>query len=179
MKKFLSALFVCCTILLCATFAVSAETGTPAYAAVKAQSACKIVTQPKTTYAKNGETVKVTVKASGKGLKYQWYIKNDGATKYTKTSVTSATYSVKMSSTTNKRSVYCIVKDQYGNSVKSNVVQLRMKATITTQPKTTYAGSGATAKVTVKAAGNGLKYEWYFKNAGATKYTKASTTSST
>ncbi|MBQ9842378.1 MAG: hypothetical protein IJO42_04630, partial [Clostridia bacterium] len=38
---------------------------------------------------------------------------------------------------------------------------------ITTQPKTSYTAYGATAKATVKASGDGLKYTWYVKNAGA------------
>ena len=38
---------------------------------------------------------------------------------------------------------------------------------ISEQPKTAYAKSGETAKVTVKAEGDGLKYQWYYKNAGA------------
>ena len=103
MKKFWSVLFIICTILLCSTFALSANAASAT--STKTQSVCKITTQPKTTYAKKGATVKVTVNASGKGLKYQWYIKDSGAKKYSKRSTTSATYSVKMSSKVNNRYV--------------------------------------------------------------------------
>ena len=47
-----------------------------------------------------------------------------------------------------------------------------MAASITTQPKTVTVAKNKTAKVTVKAAGDGLKYTWYVKNAGAKKFTK-------
>jgi hypothetical protein len=54
-----------------------------------------------------------------------------------------------------------------------------MAASITTQPKTVTVKKDATAKVTVKAAGDGLKYTWYYKNAGAKKFTKATTKTAT
>jgi hypothetical protein len=141
--------------------------------------AASITTQPKTTYTQSGSTAKVTVKAAGDGLKYTWYYKNYGASKFTKSTATTSTYSVKMSSTTKDRQVYCIVKDKYGKTAKSNTVYLRMAATVTTQPKTAYTKNGSTAKMTVKAAGDGLKYTWYYKNKGATKFTKSSTTTAT
>ncbi len=146
---------------------------------VQLRMAATVTTQPKTTYTKSGATAKATVGAAGDGLKYTWYVKNAGATKYVKSSITTATYSVKMSNTVKNRSVYCVITDKYGNSVKTDVVQLRMKATITTQPKITYTKSGETAKVTVGAAGDGLKYTWYVKNAGATMYVKSSITTAT
>lgn len=130
----------------------------------------KITTQPKTTYTKSGATAKVTVKAQGDGLTYQWYIKNAGSSKYSKSSVTSATYSAKMSSSTKDRYAYCVITDAYGNSVQTKTVRLRMAASITTQPKNVEVAEGKTAKVTVKAAGDGLTYKWYYKNPGATKF---------
>ena len=139
----------------------------------------KITTQPKTSYTAYGETAKATVKATGDGLKYTWYVKNAGSSKYSKSSVTKSTYSVKMTDSVKGRSVYCVVKDKKGKTVKSSAAVLRMKATVTTEPKTTYAKQGATAKLTVKAKGDGLKYAWYVKNAGASKYSKSSITKST
>ena len=49
-------------------------------------------------------------------------------------------------------------KDKYGNEVKTSTVYLRQAASITTQPKTTYTKLNGTAKVTVKASGDGLKW---------------------
>ena len=130
-----------------------------------------------TAYAKKGATASVKVTASGDGLKYAWYIKNAGATKFTKSSVTGATYSTTLNSTTKNRQVYCKVTDKYGKTVTSKTVYLRESVSITTQPKTVTVAKNKTAKVTVKASGDGLKYTWYIKNASASKYTKSSVTS--
>ncbi len=143
------------------------------------REAVSITTQPKTTYTKKGATTKVTVKASGDGLKYQWYFKKAGATKYSKSSNTTSVYDTKMSSASKNRMVYCVVTDKYGNKVKSDTKTLREAVSITTQPKTVTVKKNATAKVTVKASGDGLKYTWYIKNAGSTKYIKSSITKST
>ena len=140
----------------------------------------KITTQPKTTYAKEGATAKVTVKATGTGLKYTWYIKNASASKYSKSSVTASTYSVKLSSSSHNRRIYCVVTDKYGNKVQSNTVILRRQASITKESATVRSAQyGAKASAKVTAVGDGLKYTWYVKNNGASKYSKSSVTSST
>ena len=138
-----------------------------------------ITTQPKTTSTKKGATAKATVKAAGDGLTYTWYYKNASASKFTKASTKSATYSVKMNATTKNRKVYCVVKDKWGNTVKTKTVTLREAVSVTAQPKTVTVKKGATAKTTVKASGDGLTYTWYYKNASASKFTKASTKSAT
>ena len=141
----------------------------------------KITTQPKNTAAPEGSTAKVTVKAKGDGLSYQWYIKNAGKDKFSKSSVTTATYSCKMSDSTDGRQVYCVVTDQYGNTVKSKTVTLYMgnPAKITSQPTSIAAAEGKTAKVTVKATGDDITYQWYIKNPGKEKFSKSSVTSAT
>lgn len=143
------------------------------------REAVSIVTEPKTGYAKSGKTVKVSVEASGDELTYQWYIKNAGGSKYSKSSITSATYSAKMSDKVHDRRVYCVVTDKYGKTVQSKTVLLRLAATITTQPKDVTVAEGEIAKVKVKAVGDELTYQWYIKNAGSSKFSKSSVTSAT
>ena len=143
------------------------------------REAVSIVTEPKTGYAKSGKTVKVSVEASGDELTYQWYIKNAGGSKYSKSSITSATYSAKMSDKVHGRRVYCVVTDKYGKTVQSKTVLLRLAATITTQPKDVTVAEGEIAKVKVKAVGDELTYQWYIKNAGSSKFSKSSVTSAT
>jgi len=146
----------------------------------KSPSKVSIKTQPKTAYAKEGATAKVTVTASGEGLTYQWYIKNAGATKYSKSSITKSAYTVTMSAKAHGRRVYCIITDQYGNTVKSSTVLVRRQATITKEPATAaYAKKGAKASIKISTLGDGLKYTWYIKNDGASKYSKSSVTSAT
>ena len=137
----------------------------------------KITTQPASVWVAEGDKATVTVEAEGDGLTYAWYYKNPGDSSYTYTSsFTGDTYSVTMNEDRDGRYVYCKVSDQYGNTVKSKTVSLNMQTPlkITTQPKSVKVAEGKTAKVTVKAQGDGLTYRWYYKNPGATSYSYTS-----
>lgn len=147
--------------------------------AVVLREKVSITAQPKTSYAVIGEKATVSVTASGDGLTYQWYVKNVGEKTYTATSVKSATYEVELNAKTKDRRVLCHVTDKYGNLVKSQSVVLREKVSITAQPKATTVKKNRIAKTTVKATGDGLRYVWYVKGAGAKKYTKSSITTAT
>lgn len=153
--------------------------GTLTWVEYQIDNSLKILEQPKAGYAKFGGTAKISVKAQGEGLKYQWYIKNAGQTKYSKSSVTTATYSCKLTEKTKDRKVYCVITDANGESVKTKTTIVREAVSITKQPKDAQAQSGKTVKVSVTASGDGLKYQWYIKNAGAKKYSKSSVTSAT
>ena len=132
-----------------------------------------ITAEPKTAYAKMGEVAKATVTAEGDGLQYKWYIKNTNGTKYSKSSVTGPTYSCRMSDKSKDRRALCIITDQYGNEVQSKTIVIREAVSIVTEPKTTYAQSGADLKLKIEASGDGLTYQWYIKNVGSDKYTKS------
>ena len=56
-----------------------------------------ITSQPKSVYVEAGEKASVSVAATGDNLSYQWYIAAQGSTKFTKSSVTKAAYSITMS----------------------------------------------------------------------------------
>ncbi|MBQ3093618.1 MAG: hypothetical protein IJC52_00450, partial [Clostridia bacterium] len=132
------------------------------------------------SYAEKDKIASAKVTAVGDGRTYTWYVKNPGATKYSKSSITSATYQTKMTEANSDRRVYCIVKDQYGNEVRSKTFVLRMKATITSVPATAaYAAIGQKVSVAIGAAGDELTYAWYIKNANGTKYSKSSLTGPT
>ena len=139
----------------------------------------KITTQPVNVAVSDGKTAKVTVKATGTGLKYTWYYAKKGSSQFTKTTVTSASYSVKMSSSVDGGKVYCVVADSYGNTVKSSAVTLYKgtPAKITTQPKGITVAEGKTGKLEIKASGSSLKYQWYVKYKGASSYTKVGSSS--
>ena len=138
------------------------------------KSSLKITKQPVDVSAANGENIKISIAAEGDGLTYQWYIKNPGKTTFSKSSITSATYSCKMSDSINGRQVYCEITDQYGNTVKTNTVTLTLKAPalqITQQPVNVTVAEGEDAVVTVVAEGDGLTYKWYYKNATGKNFT--------
>lgn len=133
--------------------------------------------QPGNVTVAEGETAEVRVTAVGDGLTYQWYYKNVGDAGFTlTTSFTGDTYSIAMDASRSGRLVYCVITDQYGNSVTSDTVTLKLPTplAITKQPKDTTAADGALALVRVEAAGDGLTYQWYFRNAGDTEFTKTS-----
>lgn len=133
-----------------------------------------ITQQPTTVYAEKGTNAKTTVTAIGKGLKYTWYVKDIGDTKFYRSSQKTNTYKLKISAANNDRKAYCVITDAYGNKTRSETVSLRMKVSITSEPKTSKVKKNAYAKTTVKASGLGLRYVWYYKNAGSSKYVKDS-----
>ena len=145
----------------------------------KEESALVITAQPQTGYAPMGEKATVTVEASGDGLTYQWYVRNAGATKFAKSSITSATYAATLTEKSKDREVRCTVTDQYGHTVESQVALLREAVSLTAQPQSGYAPMGEKVTVAVEASGDGLTYQWYIRNAGATKFAKSSITSAT
>jgi hypothetical protein len=81
------------------------------------------------------------------------------------------------------RQIYCVVTDKYGNTVKSKTVTLTIAPavlTITAQPKDTVVPkAGDTATVPLKATGDGLTYQWYYKNPNMSKFSKSSITKDT
>ena len=142
-------------------------------------SSLKITRQPESVSGVEGETVEVSFTAEGDGLTYAWYYKNAGASKFTKTSTfTGNTYTMEMNATRDGRQIYCVVTDQYGNTVQTDTVTLTMKASglkITKQLEPATAANGETVEVSFTAEGEGLTYAWYYKNAGASKFSKTST----
>ncbi|MBR3098427.1 MAG: leucine-rich repeat domain-containing protein [Clostridia bacterium] len=138
----------------------------------------KITAQPEdAAVSAAGETAAAEVKATGDGLTYQWYVKDPGQEKFSKSSVTAAKYSVALKESSDGRQLYCVVSDQYGNSVKSKTVTLRIMKplAITVQPSNARVKkAGDTAEVSVTATGDGLTYQWYLKDPGKTDYKASS-----
>ena len=151
------------------------------------RTALRITQQPQNVTAPKGAIIRSTVAAEGDGLKYTWYFTSGGtATKFSKSSVTGASYSTTMDAARNGRKVYCIITDAYGNKVKTNTAILSMEQPagtplkIVTQPASVTVAGGKTAKATVVAQGDGLTYTWYYtSNGSATKFYKSGTTTAT
>ena len=130
-----------------------------------------IVTQPVSAEAVMGENVTVKVIARGKNLKYQWYIKNAGSKAFSKSSITTDTYTVTMDKSRAGRELYCVITDGYGNSVTTDTVKLTAvpsaQLTIVTQPNDASAKLNENFCVRLEAIGDGLKYQWYWRNVGS------------
>ena len=144
--------------------------------------AVKIVSQPVDVRVNAGEKATVSVAAEGVGLTYAWYIKDPGASKFSKSSVTASSYSVNMTEARNGRQAYCVISDSYGNIATSATATLSIRKTlsITKQPEDVVVGNVSDrAYVSVEADGDGLTYLWYVKDPGSTHFSKTATVTDT
>ena len=146
---------------------------------VTIKSRVAITKQPESVSAAIGGNVKTTVTASGKGLKYQWYVKSSGSSVFAMSSITSPTYSVPMNTLSDGRQLYCVITDLYGNKTKTSTVTLGTPVTITKQPTNASATIGTNMLTSVKAEGHGLQYQCYYCNPSETTFKKSSITSAT
>ncbi|MBP3415361.1 MAG: GBS Bsp-like repeat-containing protein, partial [Clostridia bacterium] len=140
--------------------------------------AATITKQPVTTSAADGSKLTVKIAAVGDELTYQWYYIKPGSSTPVKSGVTSANYNITMKAEYNGRRIYCVVTDKYGNTAKTNTIDIYQAVSIIEQPKNVTVSAGNKASVSVSAMGEGLTYKWYFKNPGEDTYTKSAITSS-
>lgn len=123
-----------------------------------------IKTQPKNVKVKSGALVKLSIKATGTGLTYQWLRRNSNAEDWGLIDgATAANYTFNCTML-DDASEYCCVVTNADGYVESNVATLTVipqPATIKTHPKSTKVKSGATAKFSVKATGPNLSYQWF------------------
>ncbi len=123
-----------------------------------------IKTQPKNQNVKSGAKAKLSVKASGKNIAYQWYERANADSEWKAVSGGNKnTLNVVASKANDGHQYYCYLKNADGEA-KSVTVTLTVKTeapTIKTQPKNAAVKGGAKAKFSVKAGGKNLKYQWY------------------
>ena len=135
-----------------------------------------ITAQPQDWYGTAGEYPHISVTAQGDGLRYQWYYRDAGKTQFLLSSDRDNTYdSYPMTAARDGRELYCVVTDRYGNRVTSAHAFMRMAAesteiTITAQPQNWYGYLGDYPSICVTAAGEGLTYAWYYRDAGSASF---------
>lgn len=124
-----------------------------------------IKTQPKDMTVKSGTKVKFTVKASGSGLKYQWFSRPASYGDWTALEGgTKSSLSVESSFARQISQYYCRVWNNDG-SVDSNVATLIVEPQppeFTTQPKDVKVKLGAKATFKAKASGKNVAYQWFY-----------------
>ena len=141
-----------------------------------------ITSQPVDYYGAVGSTIKFTVDATGDGLSYQWYYKKPGGSSFVKSTLASgnkATYTMTMADKYDGWLYRCIVTDAYGNNTVSDTVAIHLSSPlkITGQPVDFTGAIGDMASYTVKATGDLLTYQWYYKSPKATKFSKSTSAS--
>ncbi len=144
------------------------------------QGPVTIMNQPNHASVPEGTYAKVSVKAVGDGLNYQWYYKDPGADHFTASSVKSGTYKKIMTEENSGRTVKCVITDQYGNSVTSDTVSLKAYVPENTTVVTvSNVASSGKPKVTWEAVEGASKYQVYRSDSRAGNYTRIYTTAGT
>lgn len=138
--------------------------------------------QPESVVAGAGVEIEFTVVAEGEGLKYRWYICDEGKTKFSASSISDETYSIVMNSVRDGRQLYCKITDKYGSSVVTDTVSMKAPEIMIineAELQDVYTTKkGDTVNITVEAEGDNLTYQWYIKNRGSKSFSKSSITDS-
>ena len=134
----------------------------------------EISAQPEDRSGYIGETVSTSVAATGNELSYQWYFCDKGSSKFKKSGTKTDTYATELTKARDGRKIYCVITDKFGYSVKTRTVVLSIiKPKITTQPESCYAQAGEAVSIKVEATGQGLQYQWYFRDKGSSAFKKS------
>ena len=142
-------------------------------ATITVNTSLVITEHPRNVSAASGENVTFTVKATGVGLKYQWYYKKAGQSDWNKWgSRTTASTTATSNDGWNGMQVRCAVTDSKGVTVYSNpaTVTITFEFRITSQPQSKTIALGESLTLSVKASGNGLKYQWYYRKKDQTSW---------
>ena len=136
-----------------------------------------IVTQPRNVSCEAGSIAEFSVLARGESLKYQWQVLKSG--KWANCSINDGaktpTLSLEAKSSRNGLIYRCVLTDAKGKQITSDEVALSVIAplSIVTEPSDYSGKAGGTAVFSVKAEGDGLKYQWQtYKNGAWTNCSK-------
>ena len=123
-----------------------------------------------------GQEIVFSVTAEGEELAYQWFRSEDNGATFTavpEASGKTATYQFTAEISQNGWQYYCEVSNP-GGSVSSNIMTLTVVAApvILKQPANVKTAVRKLVSFTVKASGEGLKYQWYVSSDGGKSFTK-------
>jgi hypothetical protein len=125
-----------------------------------------ILQQPQDAQQEIGQKFSIKPAVQGDGLTYQWYYKDAGMKNFSKSSNRTSAYAYTMQSYMKGRQVYCVITDQYGNSVTTDVATISLppvELKILEQPSDVYAVKGEKFSISFVVQGDGLTYQWYYK----------------
>ena len=154
------------------------ETEAPTEKPTVAPVELKITSQPQDVMVKAGTTANFNIKAQGEGLKYQWQVSSSNGERWGNTSLAgnkTTTLTLTAAANYDGRLYRCIVTDKYGKTVTSNAAKLSIEKSqatlkITGQPQDVKADVGSTTSVSVKAEGEGLKYQWQVSSSNGKRW---------
>ena len=139
-----------------------------------------ITKQPESASVTIGTTATFQIAARGDRIKYQWQYKtptSSGWHSSTTGNPKTATLSVEATERRDGYQYRCKVTDADGTVIYSDVVTLTVKPAlvIIEQPDDVTAIKGDTAKFTVIATGEGLKYQWQYRTSSTGGWSNSST----
>ena len=140
-----------------------------------------ITTQPSGGTITTGQTLDLTVVASGTGLSYQWYTGNSGSLTSPIAGATNSSYNTGiLSGGSHKFWVRVTNSSATADSNTATVAVDLILPVIRTQPVggTFQISQSSAIRISVSVIGSGLSYQWYFGNSGATTSPIAGATSS-
>ncbi len=146
-------------------------------AVMEVRNEIKILEQPKDYVGFAETTASYNIKATGDGLTYQWQFSLDGGENWRDGSSTGMKYLTVLKLNRNGRLIRCIVTDQYGNEVMSDIVTMSLKKVIFTKQPSRYVGEAGTQAVfSVETDGDGVTYQWQLStNGGLTWFNQNAT----
>ena len=142
--------------------------------------ALNIVTQPTDVEGALNSFATVSMKVEGDDLTYQWFYKDTNHSTFYKSTITDAEYRVKLLPERNGRQVYCEITDALGNMVRTETVTMTARCTtpleIISQPTDVEGDLNSFVTVSMKVEGDGLTYQWYFKDPNHSTFYKSTIT---
>ena len=123
--------------------------------------------QPVDVCSPIGQKFSVSPQVQGDGLTYQWYYKDSYMKDFAVSSNKTSAYAYSMQSYMHNRQVYCVITDQYGNQVTTDVATItrpavELKILAQSTGVATYAGKQFC--ISFQVQGDGLTYQWYYKD---------------
>lgn len=146
---------------------------------VNVNPAPTITQQPQNVHVTAGSAINLSVKATGKNLKYQWQYKISPTGTWYSTSDGSVSSITRTGYQSYNGYYYRCIVTSGSNSVTSNAASVTVDSTIsiTQQPKNVYVNERDDFSLYVKATGTNLRYQWqYSDNYGAWKDCTEATT---
>ena len=131
-----------------------------------------IVTQPVSQTVELGNPLTISLQATGSSIQYQWYFMKEGQTSFSEWSGhTRKSETCTPNVTWDGIQLYCVMTDRFGNT-DTITVTITQPLAITQQPVSQTVELGSPMKLSVKADGMGLQYQWYCMKAGETSFTE-------
>ena len=133
-----------------------------------------IVKHPKNVNVKPGEKAVFAIKAFGTALRYQWYRRMPGDSRWSVwQGRTASSFAETADALWCGMEVCCVVTDRDGMQATSETAYVNVSdgPAVIEQPESVSVPAGGKFTLSVKAAGDGVSCRWYFRRPGSNQWT--------